>query len=300
MVCFEPDPAAASQILIHYNTPEVKSRNKNDEPIHCCYIYHDPERDHPIYVGEGSLKRSQSHLKVAQAGKPSRKRFINRLKTILSLGLKPRIDLVASGLTKSEALDIEEDLIKRYGRIIDGGVLYNVSPRGFLNACKPLTEEQRKAVSEYWKDRPKTEEHRKRISASLKGRKTGSRLTDSGRTKISSVSSKPKSPETKERMRLSQLSSDNPRRGQKRSEAQKTALSPIRKVQLRWSQPYLLVSGDTRVCVLNLDGWCKEHNMSVAALRGTLRTKKPCTAGASKGYQLFKIPGAPKRLAKPA
>jgi len=92
------------------------------------YIYKD-ENDLPIYVGIGTGYRAWSHLKPSSympfdAEYPS---FYGKIKKMHLNNVDPKVEIVYNG-TREECLSLEEELIAKYGRIEDGGILYNISP----------------------------------------------------------------------------------------------------------------------------------------------------------------------------
>jgi len=84
------------------------------------FVYGDLEFDfEPFYVGKGKGRQYSSHL-VKRRFKNSYK--FNKIRKILSLGLKPIIIKYEEGLSENEAFDLEKKLIKTIGR-------YNLGPR---------------------------------------------------------------------------------------------------------------------------------------------------------------------------
>ena len=101
----------------------------------------------PYYIGEGVDDRiNQPHN--------------NRKSGEVKLPPPEYRVLVAEGLTKKEAQDIEADLIERYGRICDGsGILENISRRGFSSLGLIHTAESKRRMSEKKKGQNAGEEH---------------------------------------------------------------------------------------------------------------------------------------------
>lgn len=117
------------------------------------YAYIRPEDDDfgdagtPYYIGEGVDDRiNQPHN--------------NRKSGEVKLPPPEYRVMVAEGLTKKEAQDIEADLIERYGRICDGsGILENISRRGFSSLGMRHTAEAKRRMSEKKKGQNAGEEH---------------------------------------------------------------------------------------------------------------------------------------------
>lgn len=105
------------------------------------YVYgHYENNNYPFYIGKGSGKRAYDHLYPSQLEKETL--FYQKLREMISKSNLPIIKIIKDNLTEKEALDLEEQLIIKYGRIIDGGLLYNISKRG----CE-FTDESKLKIS---------------------------------------------------------------------------------------------------------------------------------------------------------
>jgi hypothetical protein len=141
------------------------------------YVYKliDPTTNNPFYVGKGCGTRSQDHLKYNSKDDCLwNKRlgsFIGKLKIE---NKKPIIEIYSSNLEEDEALSIEEDLIKSYGRknIDEGGILLNfIGHRsGSTISRPPVSEETRQKLSKLHKGRKQTAEAKANSSTSAKAR----------------------------------------------------------------------------------------------------------------------------------
>lgn len=94
------------------------------------YVYQYKDEDVVFYVGMGQGYRMWSHLKPSSympydANYPS---FYGKIKSMILNGNEPYIEKIFEG-TKSECLQLEEELIQKYKLISEGGTLYNVSKR---------------------------------------------------------------------------------------------------------------------------------------------------------------------------
>lgn len=92
------------------------------------YVYQYKDEDVVFYVGMGQGYRMWSHLKPSSympydANYPS---FYGKIKSMILNGNEPYIEKVFEG-TKSECLQLEEELIQKYKLISEGGTLYNIS-----------------------------------------------------------------------------------------------------------------------------------------------------------------------------
>ncbi len=132
----------------------------------------------PYYIGKGSGKRMNvKHSNVV-------------------LPPKERREIVASDLTNEDAKKLEKELILKYGRKVDGGILDNIKINQWAchsgwkhseetkikisrgNKGKIRTTEQRRNYTG-----SKTEEHREKIKQANLGRPNDGRYTKIGLTK---------------------------------------------------------------------------------------------------------------------
>ena len=94
------------------------------------YMYKHPETLVPFYVGKGSGRRHRKHLFETWNNTTNQLR-LSKILSIRAAGQEPLIEIVASNLTESEALECERSLISTYRKIIDGsGTLTNVLDGG--------------------------------------------------------------------------------------------------------------------------------------------------------------------------
>lgn len=144
------------------------------------YIYYDPRKTpvEPIYVGKGKGKRILFHK--TRAKNPILKRKLDKIK---ALNLEPIIEKYSDNLFDEDALSLEIELIKKYGRIDLGtGTLCNLTDGGETtfgwkpsNETKKLWSEQRKGKKQteaQYKancERKVSEERKKYLSEIMKG-----------------------------------------------------------------------------------------------------------------------------------
>lgn len=74
------------------------------------YVYNDPRNNSPFYVGKGRGNRAFDHLKDK-----SETLKVKRIEEIHAAGLKPRIEILASGLDEATALKVEAAAIDLIG-----------------------------------------------------------------------------------------------------------------------------------------------------------------------------------------
>lgn len=146
------------------------------------YIYYDPRSTPyiPIYVGKGVGNRMFDHLYEC-----TNHLFKRKLEKIHSLGLRPIIEKCQDNISDQEAIELEKQLIKRFGRLdLKTGTLCNFTDGGegspgriVSDKTKALWSAQRKgkkqtpAQYEANCNRKVTQEHKDKISKSLQGKK---------------------------------------------------------------------------------------------------------------------------------
>ena len=157
--------------------------------MYYVYIYLDPRKSpaEPIYVGKGKDNRSQFHK--TRANNPILKRKITKIN---ELGLEPIVEIYQNNLTEQEALNLEIELISKFGRIdLKTGTLCNLTEGGEGSSGRIASEETKKLWSEQRKGKKQTkaqyeancnrtvsEETKKKISDSNKGRKLSQESID--------------------------------------------------------------------------------------------------------------------------
>jgi hypothetical protein len=97
------------------------------------YLLKDPITNSIKYVGEGNKNRPETHIKKAKQNLISANpRLYKWIQSLLSKNLKPIIEIIYQNLSKCESLEIEENLIKQYGRIgfEENGILLNICSSG--------------------------------------------------------------------------------------------------------------------------------------------------------------------------
>ena len=123
------------------------------------YVYglYYPNTDIIFYVGKGRKARIDVSARLLKRPKDKNYFKQNALKLIYQEGNSPLKKKIKENLTESEALIIEENLIKQYGRICDGtGILTNIarsSSHGNTGWCpsnetRELWKKQRKGISQ--------------------------------------------------------------------------------------------------------------------------------------------------------
>jgi hypothetical protein len=113
------------------------------------YVYQYLNEDGtPFYIGKGSKNRiNESHLPWLEIPSAEYRKIIK------------------DNLTEQDAFDLEIELIKKYGRKIDGGILENKKlSRWVAQAGWNHSEESKKKISEKNSGKVRTDEQRKNYS----------------------------------------------------------------------------------------------------------------------------------------
>lgn len=106
------------------------------------YSYTEPGIEEPFYIGKGSGNRAtHGHLEGTTL-------IANKLRKLKRGGIEPVIDYLQVDLTEQEAFQIEEQLIKYWGRIdLDTGCLCNHTNGGEGESGCPCSEEKKAKIS---------------------------------------------------------------------------------------------------------------------------------------------------------
>lgn len=132
--------------------------------VHYVYLYYDPVRCEPIYVGMGQKKRAWWHLK-----RKDMHPFVQRLQMMERLGTAPEITFLVVNIDEELADLVEIEAIAKYGRKDLGqGPLLNLTDGG--DGLKNVTEATRRKIGEASRGRKHSPETRVAISAFLRTR----------------------------------------------------------------------------------------------------------------------------------
>jgi hypothetical protein len=120
--------------------------------MYYVYTLCDPRRDdQPFYVGKGSRDRCKSHLYETYQNTSNRRKWC-KIAAIKKSGLEVTIKKIQEDLSESDAYDLEEELIKKYGRIgyESNGILTNIceSSRPPSAKGRMISDETRRKHSE--------------------------------------------------------------------------------------------------------------------------------------------------------
>lgn len=108
-----------------------------EEKKYYVYKHYIDDPDMPFYIGMGCGRRCRK-------GKRSGKWH----NYVSNFGGKYNDEKIKIELTKHEAYKLEVELIKHYGRMLDGGILVNISKGGTGSVGAPMSDENKKKVSE--------------------------------------------------------------------------------------------------------------------------------------------------------
>lgn len=168
------------------------------------YCYKNPIDGSLFYIGKGKKDRCYHHLK----GNRENKRFNNYIKSLINSNIFPIIEKIEENLSENKAYELEESLIKKYGRkdIDTNGILLNIcnsarppSRKGISPSIETRAKmsKSRKGKNHHFYNKSFSKEHRKNIANGLKGRKL-SKQTIQKRTDSVSKTWKVTTPEGKE------------------------------------------------------------------------------------------------------
>lgn len=124
------------------------------------YQYKDPETLVPFYIGKGCKNRADRHLTAIRNDTHSNKYFAHVVKTIWARGQEPTIEILVKDLGEQEAYDLEQQLILKHGRRLDGGTLTNLTLGGAGPIGYKPSKESNDKRSKALKGKQKTEQAR--------------------------------------------------------------------------------------------------------------------------------------------
>lgn len=136
------------------------------------YAYKHPSTNVPFYIGKGHAERAMFHSRYAASNFFKNKHFKHTiLKIRRELSREPVVELLADNLTEADALALEIELIKQYGRkLIDpNGVLCNLTLGGDGVSGYKHTEESKRKMRE---NKVMTDELREKYRQASIGRVT--------------------------------------------------------------------------------------------------------------------------------
>lgn len=266
------------------------------------YVYYD-ENDKPVYIGKGTGDRLMDRVRYVNRGKLGT-HFRNWLaKYIDGYGCIPTIKKIVEGITSSEALAVERNLIHQYGRRdINTGILLNHTSGGDGGTGRIVSDSERRWRIEFSKTLW-TEERKKAWSESLKGHVT----SDETKQKISdALIGRPLSEETKRKIGESQIGRDSPMLGKTHSMESKLKISEQSK--RIWQDPkyrsnqlekvqgaenpnakrYWVTTNDIDVITDCLKIFCTEQNLVYGSVTGKF-SKLQTNIITHKGYTFERI-----------
>ena len=110
---------------------------------HYTYLYFDPMRGEPIYVGMGKKARAWAHLKSKKMHP-----FIQRIAFIRAHGVEPEISFICIEVDRELACLVEQEAIAKFGRKdLSRGPLLNLTDGGEGGLNMLVTEETKKKQS---------------------------------------------------------------------------------------------------------------------------------------------------------
>lgn len=181
-----------------------------------AYIYRDPSRGEPIYVGKGKGKRAYAHL-----SRTDNHPLTRRIQHMRQNGTEPQVEIIEA-LNEDHSFFLESCLIEMFGRkdqelgpllnLTDGGegtsgAVRSIETRIKMSIAKQnMSSETRAKMSLSRIGKIRTPEHQSKLSDALRGRsfssETRARMSASqkARTDRKGVKGRVISPETRLKM----------------------------------------------------------------------------------------------------
>jgi len=220
------------------------------------YIYTDPSQPftgqygdivfqyEPFYVGLGKNNRYLSHLLTKNRKRDTNKHKVHKIEKLLAMGydLKQFIVMAEQGLTKQEAIYLEKFFIAQIGRRSEGtGSLVNLTAGGEGTVGFPITDA-----------------FREKIRKVQKGTK--------------------RSPETKEKFKLSKLGAKNPNYGKQLSNEQRLKIHLATKGKVNTKSIILIdPDGNKHITSHGVTVFCETHGLSQQNVSSMFRgLRKTC------------------------
>lgn len=161
----------------------------------------------PFYIGKGKGNRCLDHLKETSTNTSNVHKF-NKIQSILNADGEVIIVKIFNNLDNDTAYQIEELLIRMYGRKNDGGILTNICISNIPPDITGLkrSEEVIQRMSNAQKGRIISEEHRKNMSIAQQKRTDYKPLSDTHKEKLRIANTgRLRSDETKQKIRESHI-----------------------------------------------------------------------------------------------
>lgn len=191
--------------------------------MNSAYVYTltDPRNGMPFYVGKGHGKRCEFHIDEAKYYTKRKSLKLNKIRKLLSLGMKPVITKVEQNVSDAQALDFECLLIEEMRSV--GIPLTNMTDGGDGAKGYKHTQEHLEYVSKLFKGRIVSEETKQKMRKpkSEEGRKN---MALARQTTLYRPSE-----ETKRKTSEALLGRPSPMKGRKQSEEAKAKMSAHRK-----------------------------------------------------------------------
>lgn len=159
------------------------------------HTWHESVFDYQLfYVGKGRGRRWRRHLAKKELSKNIPKS--NKIQAIRKAGMEPLIVKVVIDLSEQKALDIEREMISKFGKVWNGGMLVNQVDGGVGTSGLPRSEETKRKISQslqgvnvgrymneqwrqkiadnnakYWQDKHHSDDTKEKLSKINKGKK---------------------------------------------------------------------------------------------------------------------------------
>ena len=154
-------------------------------PLHLnnfyTYLYFDPSRNEPIYVGKGKDKRFNIHL-----SRKDMHPLTHRLQMMKRNGVQPIITFLCRNIDEELALLIEQEAISKYGRKDLGkGPLLNLTDGGEGSTGWKMPDKTKEKIALKAKARPPQSEETRQKKRVASAKRVGWHHTEESKAKSS-------------------------------------------------------------------------------------------------------------------
>lgn len=220
--------------------------------MNCFYVYAycHPITEQPFYIGKGHEDRAMFHSKYATSNYFKNKHFKHTiLKIRRELNREPLIKLLKDNMLEADALQLEIELIAKYGRKLfePNGILCNLTLGGDGVSGYRHTAEAKKKMS---KNKVMTPEIREKYRLASTGRVT----SEATKAKLRAYKH---SEETKQRISTAHKGTKKPKTAEQRAN-----------ISTRQSKKWLITFPDGhQEVILNRKAFCEAKNIPTATLQ---------------------------------
>ena len=238
------------------------------------YVYEliDPRNNQPFYVGKGKGRRAKTHLWEIPETRNVYKE--NKIAAIRKEGLEPEIKYVVKNIADEKlAYDIETSIIKQYGRkgYDKNGILTNICEDARPPNHKGKSYEEIYGIEKSIEQREKRSQLQKArggYGPSKHSEETKKLISEKSSGKNNAMYGKKQSAETVEKIRLNR--------------------TPVTGEAHWYSKHWILTApnGDIYEAIGNLEGLCKNLNISFATMHAAYLNNRIPNRGKAAGWKI--------------